>query len=218
MNNEYNTSKEPEVNYKQHWDNAYKKTELEKLGWYESRSEKTFDIINELPLSKDAKQLHVGVGSSTLVDELLEEGYTNIMANDLSIVSLNSLQDRLGSKSDNIEFIQDDITQPKKLHLLKDISLWNDRAVLHFFTEKEDQKAYFNLLKSVVVSQGFVIIAVFAEHGAEKCCGLALQRYNVEMLKESLGEEFMLLQSFDHTFINPFGGERPYIYTLFQRK
>jgi hypothetical protein len=30
--------------------------------------------------------------------------------------------------------------------------------------------------------------------------------------------DFELKKSFNDTFINPFGGERPYIYTLFQRK
>jgi hypothetical protein len=96
--------------------------------------------------------------------------------------------------------------------------LWNDRAVLHFFLEKEKVTAYFNLLKMVLKPKGFVIIAVFAKNGADKCAGLPLKKYDAKMIENELGNDFELKKSFNYTFINPFGGERPYIYTLFQRK
>ena len=40
---------------------------------------------------------------------------------------------------------------------LKDIDVWHDRAVLHFFTEKHQQEAYFQLLKKVIKLNGFDI-------------------------------------------------------------
>lgn len=89
--------------------------------------------------------------------------------------------------------------------------------MLHFFLKEEEQRAYFNLIKNIVSKNGYVLIAVFSLDGAPKCCGLDLKRYNVEMLQNSLGADFQLIDSFNHTFINPFGGERPYIYTLFKR-
>jgi hypothetical protein len=38
------------------------------------------------------------------------------------------------------------------------------------------------------------------------------------MLQNELGSDFELINSFNYIFINPSGGERPYIYALFQRK
>ncbi|WP_087520330.1 class I SAM-dependent methyltransferase [Polaribacter sp. SA4-12] len=208
---------DPDINYKKHWNTAYLTNSTEKLGWYEENSEQTLALIKETRISKRATILNVGSGSSTLIDNLLEAGFTNIIANDLSDESLDSLKNRVGDNNE-IQFLVDDIISPTKLNELKNIDLWNDRAVLHFFLKDEETSTYFNLLKKVLSPNGFVIIAVFAKNGAEKCCGLPLKRYDIDMLQKELGKEFELLKTFNYTFVNPFGGERPYIYTLFQRK
>ncbi len=209
--------KESTVGFKEYWNNVYLTNKKENLGWYEERSEQTLVLIKETKLPKNATILNVGSGSSSLIDNLLEEGFSNIIANDLSNESLKSLKSKF-VKNDKIKFIVDDLLNPSKLKELKNIDLWNDRAVLHFFLEKEEIAVYFNLLKKILKPKGFVIIAVFEKNGAEKCCGLPLKRYDVEMLENELGNDFVLKKSFKHTFINPSGGKRPYIYTLFQRK
>lgn len=206
------------VDLKNHWNRAYSKSETEQLGWYETSAKESIDLLKKSGVSKDASILNVGVGSSVIIDELLAEGYTRLIANDFSEKALQDLQDRLGEKANNVQFVLDDLTNASVITRLPQVTVWNDRAVLHFFLTKEEQDAYFNLLKKVVKNGGFVIIAVFALEGAEKCCGLPLQRYNVTMLQERLGEEFSLVEHFNHTFTNPNGAQRPYIYTLFQRK
>jgi SAM-dependent methyltransferase len=208
---------EATIDFKKHWNNAYLNSKTENLGWYEEKSEQTLALINETKLPKNAAILNVGSGSSILIDNLLEEGFSNIIANDLSDESLKSLKQKVG-ENDKVKFIVDDLLNPSKLNKLKNIDLWNDRAVLHFFLKEEEIKAYFNLLKTVLKPKGFVIISVFSKNGAEKCCGLPLKRYDVEMLKNELGPDFELKKSFNYTFVNPFGSERPYIYVLFQRK
>ena len=206
-----------EINYKEYWNAAYVKNPTEKLGWFEESSKETIELLKESNVPKDAKILNVGVGSSMLIDELVADGYSGLIANDLSEKALNDVKNRLGESASKVTFIADDIINPTQLQELQEVTVWNDRAVLHFFLKEEEQDAYFNLLKKVVKASGFVIIAVFALDGAEKCCGLPLQRYNAEMLQEKLGKDFELVKAFNHTFINPYGGERPYVYTLFQR-
>jgi cyclopropane fatty-acyl-phospholipid synthase-like methyltransferase len=208
--------KETALDFKKHWNEAYLNNKTEKLGWFEEKSEQTLTLINEAKLSKDALILNVGAGSSTLIDTLLADGFSNIIANDLSDEALESLKNRVG-ENDKVTFIVDDLVNPSKLNKIKNIDLWNDRAVLHFFLKEVEIKVYFNLLKKVLKANGFVIIAVFAKNGAEKCCGLSVKRYDIEMLKNELGTDFELKNSFNYTFVNPFGGERPYIYALFQR-
>ncbi|CAL2104526.1 Class I SAM-dependent methyltransferase [Tenacibaculum sp. 190130A14a] len=206
------------INYKDHWNTAYTKNTTEKLGWYEESSKETIDLIKETNLDKNARILSVGVGSSLLIDELLHDGYSQLIANDLSEKALNDIKERLKDQANQVTFIPDNLVEPKVLGDIEKVDIWNDRAVLHFFLTEEEKTAYFNLLKKIVKVNGYVIIAVFALDGAEKCCGLNLQRYNTEMLQERLGHDFSLEKSFNHTFVNPYGGERPYVYTLFKRR
>ena len=210
--------KKTAINYSEHWNKAYQKHPTEKLGWFEEKSTKTLELLKKTNLPKTARILNVGVGSSTIIDDLLVEGYTNLIANDLSEKSLEDLKNRLGNSASKVNFLLDDLTKPSKLNTLEKIDVWNDRAVLHFFLKEEEQQSYFSLINKLVKPNGFVLIAVFALDGAEKCCGLPLQRYNTKMIADRLGKDFSLQSSFNYTFINPYGGERPYVYTLFQRK
>lgn len=202
---------------KTHWNNAYNKADNQ-LGWFEEDPKETMKLVLQTQLPKNAQILNVGAGTTTLIDALLNAGYTNIIANDLSDLALKKLQERIKNSHDyDLNCLVDDLTNPKELNQLKAVDLWIDRAVLHFFLKENEQQAYFNLIQKIVAKNGFVLMAVFATDGAEKCCGLDLKRYNEDMLQAQLGSEFELITSFNHTFLNPFGGERPYIYTLFKR-
>ena len=110
------------------------------------------------------------------------------------------------------------LLQLKRFLKIKNVDLWHDRAVLHFFTEEKQQKAYFDLLKGALKPKGFVILAEFNLEGAKKCSGLDVFNYNEEMLHERLGTDFVLLKSFNYTYTQPSGNTREYVYTLFQKK
>jgi len=204
---------------KEHWERVYQKIAFDKLGWYEARSEPSLQLIEKCNLPEDAVILTVGAGASTLVDELLNMGFTRLIANDISSRALEELQLRLGPEQSNIvQWVVDDLTHPDDLQTLKKIDLWHDRAVLHFFNEREEQDAYFNLLRNLVKPEGYVIIAAFNLDGAPKCSGLPVFRYNAAMLQTKLGNEFLLKETFDTTYTMPSGDTREYVYTLFQRK
>ena len=116
------------------------------------------------------------------------------------------------------EFIADDLTHPDKLLQIAPVDLWIDRAVLHFFIQENDQDTYFELLTNKINSKGYALFAEYNMGGAKVCAGLPVHRYNLDMLTEKLGNDFELIDSFDHTFITPSGSERPYIYALFRKK
>ena len=204
---------------KLHWTKVYNNATIERLGWYENNPKQSLDLIKECNLSKDSKIFNAGAGATTLVDELINLGYQNIIANDISKPALDNLAQRIGEKeSKKIRFILEDLTNPKELLSLKDIDLWHDRAVLHFLTQKNQQETYFDLLKKLVKSKGYVIIAEFNLDGAKKCSGLDVVNYDKKMIQQRLGTDFKLLKSFDYIYTMPAGDKRPYIYTLFQRK
>lgn len=201
---------------KKHWEKVYSKNELTGLGWYEKNPEASLILIEKCDLPKDAAILNVGVGASTLVDFLLEEGYQNIIASDLSVIALEHLSNRIGD-TDKVQFIVDDLTNPTELPKLKTIDLWHDRAVLHFFTDEADRKTYFDLLKCLIKTGSYVILASFNLESATKCSGLPVYRFDKQMLQEELGEDFSLVEAFDYSYTMPSGDNRSYVYTLFKR-
>ena len=206
------------MSQKEHWNNAYTDKSVNELGWFQQNPEPSMGLIRSVNLSRYAEILDVGAGASSLIEHLLEDGFQNITVNDISTVALDTLCEALGKEECNVEWMPDDIVAPTVLKEPPLIDLWHDRAVLHFFTEDKDQLTYFNLLKQKVKSKGYVIIAAFAIGGAEKCSGLPVLQYNHEMLSQRLGFDFELKEAIDFTFVNPKGDERPYIYTLYQRK
>jgi trans-aconitate methyltransferase len=201
-----------------HWESVYTKKQVEKLGWFEENPVPSLKFIASCNLNKDSSILNVGAGATRLVDELLELGYTNIIANDLSGEALEKLKSRLGDPlSNQVKWIVDDLTKPRELLSQEPVNLWHDRAVLHFFTDHQEQASYFKLLKQLVKPGAFAIIAAFNLQGAPTCSGLPVFRYNQQMLQERLGPDFILQEAFDYNYIMPSGDERAYIYTQFKR-
>jgi hypothetical protein len=203
---------------KDHWEKVYGKKAFADLGWYEALPEPSLELINRCALSPDSHILIVGAGATTLIDQLLDSAQMNISGNDISLNALDQIKDRLGpEKSNLVNWIPDDLTNPESLNLLSPVDLWHDRAVLHFFTEASDQESYFNILKKLVRVRAHVIIAGFNLNGAQQCSGLPVNRLDEDMLKEKLGSGFDIIKSFDYLHVMPKGETREYIYTLFQR-
>lgn len=205
------------MDLKLHWNNTYERAEIDKLGWYEENPEPSLRLIEHCNFDKNASLLNVGTGASRLVDELLDEGYEHIIANDISASALDKLKLRLGERENKIHWVVDDLIQPTQLCNLEQVDLWHDRAVLHFFSDKKEQDAYFDLLRKLVKKNGFVIIATFNLESATKCSGLPVFRYDKKMLQEKLGGDFELIEAFDYSYTMPKGETRKYIYTLFKR-
>lgn len=202
---------------KQHWDSKYQHTEQKSLGWYEENPQPSLNLIKEFSVSKADVILDVGSGSSTLIDHLIQEGYSQIIATDISAQGLAITQKRLGDSASQVRFVVDDLTAPAQLDSIKNISIWHDRAVLHFFTEEKDQKLYVRLLNSILKPGGFALISTFAKEGLTKCSGLDIRQYDEGSMVKLLGDEFKLIRSMPYTYQTTWGQERPFIYVIFQR-
>ena len=204
---------------KDHWEQVYQRQPLNKLGWFEESPDPSLELIEACSLPEDASMLHVGAGATTLVDVLLNKGYKNIVANDISAFALEKLKARLGpGLTEKVQWMVDDLTKPDHLYTLQGVDLWHDRAVLHFFNDPAERLGYYNLLRDLVKIGGYVIIAAFNLDGADKCSGLPVFRYDQHMLQDQLGEGFSLIKAFDYTYHMPSGDPREYIYSLFHRK
>ena len=203
---------------KEHWDEIYEGLDVDELTWYEEIPEPSIRLLSKCHINKDESILDVGAGASTFIDYLLNQGFKNIIAADISETALNKSKERLGKeKASSVRWVVDDITRPVHIQDLRDITVWHDRAVLHFLLEENQQKVYLSTLKKVLKNKGYVIIAAFSLKGAKKCTGLNVKNYDQDLLAKFLGEDFKRLEYFDHTYYMPSGVPRQYIYALFQK-
>ncbi|SIT07903.1 methyltransferase domain-containing protein [Neptunomonas antarctica] len=198
-----------------HWNLIFSGAEDSKLGWYEKDAEKTFELLNQVPNLKDLTVFLPGAGTSILIEQLIAKG-AKLVLNDISIEALNKVKGRLQVDSDKIYWLCQDISKPIT-DAIPNVDIWIDRAVLHFLTREEDIKGYFNNLESKLKVGSYAIFAEFSKTGAPKCAGLTVHRYSIEELSERLSSSFKLITSFNHTYINPNGDPRPYIYGLYKR-
>ncbi len=207
-----------QINYKNHWNKVYSKSEINKLGWYEEISQPSLDLIKKYNIKKNTAVLDVGSGTTTLIEGLIKDGYKNIIAVDISDVALEKSRERLKDEEAKfVKWIVDDITNPQHINKSEGINLWHDRTVLHFLTDEKQQQGYLSTLKQIVKPGGYVIIAVFSLEGAKKCSGLDVVNYNETMIANFVGQDFTLMEHFHYLYTQPSGGERPYVYTLFRR-
>jgi len=203
------------MNQREHWEKVYSSEPAEELGWYDPHLQTSLSWIQDLCLAKDVQIIDVGGGASTLVDDLLQEGYGSITVLDLSKRALSSAEARLGERSELVTWLEGDITSVDlPTHHYE---LWHDRAVFHFLTVHEHQRQYRDNLLKALLPGGHLIIGTFAPEAPPKCSGLPVQRYSLEQLESTLGEEFELKQHHKELHLTPGGVEQMYLYCHFQR-
>ncbi len=195
---------------KEHWENVYKTKSSDSVSWFQSHSEKSIKIICELEADLSAKIIDVGGGASTLVDDLVNIGYSNLSVLDVSGSALAISKHRLGNHSKNIKWIESDVTQLKiPKH---SIDVWHDRAVFHFLTDANKRKKYVDAVISAIKPGGHLIISTFSLEGPEEGSGLTVQRYNKESLDNEFSSSFQLLDYENENHMTPFSTQQKFIY------
>jgi ribosomal protein L11 methylase PrmA len=87
---------------KKHWDEIYTWLETDELGWYEKIPEPSIKLLSKCRISKDESILDLGAGASTFIDYLINQGFKNVIATDISETALNKLKERLGLVSTDL--------------------------------------------------------------------------------------------------------------------
>jgi SAM-dependent methyltransferase len=200
---------------KEHWENVYCSKPPDRLGWYKPRLQTSLDWIRKLNLPADAAIIDVGGGASTLIDDLINDGYRSVTVLDISGSSLAESQARLGEKAVSVTWLVGDITQVELPGNKFDV--WHDRAVFHFLTDAEQQRQYRDVLLASLKPGGHLIIGTFAPEAPPKCSGLPVQRYDREQLVAVLGGELELIRDHKEMHVTPGGVEQMYLYCQFRR-
>ena len=195
---------------KNHWETVYQTKSDQQVSWFREHLDNSLRMILNTNVGKESAIIDVGGGSSTLADDLLENGFIDVSVLDISAAALEKSKRRLGEKSEQIEWIEADITEVSLPENHFDV--WHDRAVFHFLTDAEDRRKYVELVMRSLKIGGHIIVASFGENGPLKCSGLDIVRYNPETLHSEFGDEFKLLDSLKETHHTPFGSTQEFVY------
>lgn len=200
---------------KTHWESIYaEKTPLE-VSWHQSSPTLSLQLIHSTQVVLSDPVIDVGGGSSTLVDYLLDKGFSHVAVLDISDKALEYTRNRLGDKADRVEWYSEDITRFNPPH---QFSLWHDRAVFHFLTNETDRKKYLDVLKNSLLPNGHLIIAAFAIGGPTKCSNLDIVQYDAKKLMAELGPDFELLEEKNEIHLTPANKEQMFNYFHFRIK
>ncbi len=199
-----------------HWERVYRAKAAESVGWYAPHLARFMELIRRAADDLNAAVIDVGGGESTLADDLLVTGYTDVTVFDISATAIEATQQRLGPKSSEIHWIVGDVTNVELPHSRYDV--WHDRAVFHFLTDSSQRAAYITLVEQAVNVDGHVVIATFGPDGPTRCSGLDVRRYDSTSLRAELGIHFRLEESFLDTHRTPSGIEQQFLYCSFVRE
>ena len=193
-----------------HWEHVYAGKSAPERSWYRPHLDISLTLIRRVAPDPSTPILDVGAGESTLVDDLLAAGYTDLSLLDISGRALNHTRARLGSAAAKVTFLAGDLLTarlPKQKY-----GIWHDRAVFHFLTDPADRAAYVAQAISALRPGGHIILATFAPDGPTRCSGLPVQRHDADSILREFGLRFHIAATTTELHITPSGATQPFLY------
>ena len=189
-----------------HWDEVYGSRGETGVSWFQPRPAVSLELVEVLGIPRDAAVIDVGGGASSLVDQLVGQGYCDVSLLDVSRAALEATRQRLDDDT-RITLLEEDVLtwQPQRR-----FDLWHDRAAFHFLVDDDDRDKYLATLRSVLQPGGAVIIATFASDGPEFCSGLRVSRYSADSLESVLGSPFVVVATRREEHTTPGGAVQPF--------
>jgi ubiquinone/menaquinone biosynthesis C-methylase UbiE len=198
-----------------HWESIYGAKKFTDVSWYQEIPTKSLELLEAAGIVPDNPIIDIGGGASTLVDNLVRLGCSDVTVLDIAEKALEQARQRLGAKAENVKWVVADITLFEPTIMYR---VWHDRAVLHFLTEPGDRERYVDVLKRALAPGGLLILAAFGPRGPLKCSGLEIRRYTVEMTAELLGSSFEMRSHELENHVTPWGESQQFLHTSWTRR
>lgn len=196
-----------------YWENVHHDKDQDGVSWWQSVPGLSLDLVDRTGVAPNEPIIDVGAGWSTLVDHLLERGYQDLTAVDLSATALQTVRDRIGPAGRRVVLQVADVLA---LDLGRRFTLWHDRAVYHFLTEPEEREDYLDSLRRTVTEDAWLVVATFGPDGPTTCSGLPIVRYTHEELAAQF-PGFELVGTSGEEHLTPWGTDQQFTAVLMRR-
>jgi len=197
-----------------HWDNAYASKSVHERSWSESGDSDALAELFASGISNEDAIIDIGGGSSTFVDSLLSNNYSNISVLDISSAAIIEAKHRTGSIGESVSWIVGDVLAWNPPNTYR---YWNDRAVFHFLVDPLDQQKYAQKVRDATSSGSHIVIATFSPEGPESCSGLPVQRWSAEHLSSLFVEFCTVVSQTKYEHITPWGSSQSFMRLHLQR-
>lgn len=195
------------------WEDVHETKDVDGVSWWQSVPELSLGLVDAAGIELTDAVIDVGAGWSTLTDHLLDRGYQDLTAIDLSATALQTIRDRLGPAGEAVVLEVADVLD---LRRDKRYALWHDRAVFHFLTEPDERADYLTSLERCLQPRGWVVVATFGPDGPTTCSGLPIVRYtHAELAAQFPGYELVSTSGEEH--ITPWGSTQQFTAILLRR-
>lgn len=199
-----------------HWNRIYRKKSPEQVSWFQPHLLQSLELTKNAHLAKNARIIDVGGGASSLANDLLAAGFSDITVVDISSEALRLAKARLADNATRVQWLEADVL---KVALPSEhYDLWHDRAVFHFLVNSDDQSAYIANMARALKTGGYFVIGGFALDGPEQCSGLPVARHSSTTLRTLLGASFARVQETSETHHTLSGVEQRFIFCSFRKQ
>ncbi len=197
----------------QHWDTVYATKRQDEVSWFQAEPVTSLRLLTRWS-SPAASAVDVGAGTSTLVDSLLDAGWTDFTLVDVSAGALRKVRDRLGPRAEGVSMVACDLRswRPKRT-----FDVWHDRALFHFLVDEADRDGYVALAASAVGSGGVMVLATFSTDGPRACLELPTVRYDADGLSRLFSPAFVLEHTEREEHTTPSGAVQPFTWVVLRR-
>ena len=196
-----------------HWEQVYANKAPTEVSWYQPVPEDSLGLIESTGVGHSDSIIDAGGGASTLVDGLVNAGYTDITVLDISSAALERSRQRLGANAAQVTWIESDVTE---FEAERQFALWHDRAVFHFLTDEDDRRLYRDVVISALQPNGHLVMGTFGPEGPLKCSGLDICRYDAAQLQREIGPRFTLRSHTIEEHQTPGGSSQQFLFAWFQ--
>lgn len=196
----------------EHWNTVYATRSPTEVSWFQPQARVSLELVQACGRPLDAAILDVGAGASTLVDGLIERGFTDITLLDIAETAFADTRQRLHDAP--VQYLEADVTTWKPARAY---DIWHDRAVFHFLTDRCDRDAYKATVAAAVAPGGHVLIGTFSPDGPERCSGLPVKRYSAATLVEEFSGLLTPVGTRAESHITPSGVRQSFVFVRFAR-
>jgi hypothetical protein len=128
---------------RQLWDAVYERAGAAGVSWYQPEAVVSLELIDRLAIPPATPTIDVGGGASTLVDQLLRRGFSDLTVVNVSASRLGYRAATPGEDARAVHLLRENVISgwnPSRRY-----GLWHDRGVFHFFVDEADRIRYGNV-------------------------------------------------------------------------